>query len=472
MAALERVNIGHQASYGYDDVTAQLAATVREEFGEKAEVFPVFNGTGANVMALTAAMPRWGAVIATETAHIHTDEGGAPERVSGLKLLTSPPVEGKLTPEGLVAHTGGRGDEHHAQPLAVSITQSTELGTVYSPDEIAELASIAHDHGMVVHLDGARIWNAAASLGLPFRAFTTDVGVDLVSLGATKNGAMAAEAVIVINPDVVEGMLYLRKFTMQLASKMRFISAQIQTLFDEGLGLRSATHANQMATLLRRRLEEKIAAGEINGIGVFPTHPGEWRICANAECGSRCTTRMRCRFYDWNRSRGEVRWMCSFDTTEDDITAFVGEISRALQPLRQCGCDLVQRLSHTLSLLALLQFLGQTRRVALWSDSDDRPRGVVSVEAQCLAHSVSVESTHLAGGKTHRGGLNRQVSSGLTDVVGSPFFWTAVVGHHFGNVHNQTRRISRPNLVSRVQRRENALMIISVPRLATNNRHG
>ena len=331
MAALERVNIGHQASYGYDDVTAQLAATVREEFGAKAEVFPVFNGTGANVMALTAAMPRWGAVIATETAHIHTDEGGAPERVSGLKLLTSPPVEGKLTPEGLVAHTGGRGDEHHAQPLAVSITQSTELGTVYSPDEIAEIASIAHDHGMVVHLDGARIWNAAASLGLPFRAFTTDVGVDLVSLGATKNGAMAAEAVIVINPDVVEGMLYLRKFTMQLASKMRFISAQIQTLFDEGLGLRSATHANQMATLLRRRLEDKISSGEIQGLEFSqPTQAnGVFALMPNAAADA---LRERVAFYDWDRSRGEVRWMCSFDTTEDDITTFVDEISRALQP--------------------------------------------------------------------------------------------------------------------------------------------
>ena len=329
LRAIESVNSGHQASYGYDEVTAKLQQTIREEFGDRAEVFPVFNGTGANVLALTAAMPRWGAVIATDTAHIHTDEGGAPERVSGLKLLTVPGVGGKLTPEGLVSMAGGRGDEHHAQPLAVSITQSTELGTLYTPDEIRELAELAHERGMVFHLDGARIWNAAAALNLPFRAFTTDVGVDLVSLGATKNGAMAAEAVVVINPDAVEGMTYLRKFTMQLASKMRFISAQLQTLCDDGLGLRLAQHSNQMAALLRSRLEEAIAAGDISGLtfsqptqvnGVFAVMPPE------------AADRLRdtVRFYDWNRDIGEVRWMCSFDTTEADIDWFVGEIQKVL----------------------------------------------------------------------------------------------------------------------------------------------
>jgi len=329
MEALQRVNSGHQASYGYDEVTEKLQQTIRDHFGERAEVFPVFNGTGANVTALTAAMPRWGAVIATDSAHIHTDEGGAPERVSGLKLLTSPAVEGKLTPDGLLAHAGGRGDEHHAQPLAVSITQSTELGTVYSPDEIAELASLAHERGMVFHLDGARIWNAAAALGVSFTEFTTDVGVDLVSLGATKNGAMAAEAIVVINPDVVEGMLYLRKFTMQLASKMRFISAQLQTLFDDELGIRSATHANTMAKLLRSALEQKISDGEISGLKFSqPTQAnGVFAVMPNAAADA---LRQQVAFYDWDRARGEVRWMCSFDTTEEDINRFVDQIASVL----------------------------------------------------------------------------------------------------------------------------------------------
>jgi len=327
--ALARANTGHQASYGYDGVTAELADTIRQHFGDHAEVFPVFNGTGANVLALTAAMPRWGAVVATDTAHIHTDEGGAPERVSGLKLLTAPSVNGKLTPEGFLSQAGGRGDEHHAQALAVSITQSTELGTIYSVEEIRALSALAHKRGMVVHMDGARLWNAAAALGLSFREFTTDAGVDLVSLGGTKNGAMGAEAVVVINPDAVDGMLYLRKFTMQLASKMRFISAQLLALFDNDLGLRSAQHANAMARRLRERLDGQVASGAIAGLsfsqetqanGVFALMP--------VEAADRLRDSVR--FYDWDRDRGEVRWMCSYDTTEDDIDAFVDLITEVL----------------------------------------------------------------------------------------------------------------------------------------------
>lgn len=327
--ALERVNVGHQIAYGEDDVTAELAKVIVSEFGPRAEVFPVFNGTGANVVALTAAMPRWGAVIATETAHIHTDEGGAPERVSGLKLFTVPPVGGKLTPEGLLSQAFGRGDEHRAQPMAVSITQSSELGTVYHPEEIAELAELAHRHDMVFHVDGARLWNAAASLGMSFREFTTDVGVDIVSLGATKNGAMGAEAIVVINPDAVEGIIYLRKLSMQLASKMRFISAQILTLFQNGLGMRSASHANQMATLLRSSLENAIAEGSIKGLDFTqPTQANA--VFATIPNTAADALRQSVRFYDWDRARGEVRWMCSFDTTEEDIAAFVGLISDTL----------------------------------------------------------------------------------------------------------------------------------------------
>ena len=327
LKALSRVNSGHQIAYGEDEVTAQLGQVIREHFGSQADVFPVFNGTGANVVALTSSMPRWGAVIATSTAHIHTDEGGAPERVSGLKLFTVPPVGGKLTPEGFHQEAFGWGDEHRAQPLAVSITQSSELGTVYTPEEIGTLAELAHSHNMVMHVDGARLWNAAASLGLPFSAFTTDVGVDIVSLGATKNGAMGVEAIVVINPDKVEGIHYLRKMSMQLSSKMRFVSAQLLELFQNDLGVRSATHANRMAQLLRNTLEGLIDSGEISGLS-FSQDTQANAVFALLDNAAADRIREKVRFYDWDRARGEVRWMCAFDTTEDDIDQFV-DIIRA-----------------------------------------------------------------------------------------------------------------------------------------------
>ena len=191
--ALVEANGGHQIAYGEDDYTARLGEVVRAEFGERAEVFPVFNGTGANVTALTAMLPRWGAVVATGTAHIHTDEGGAPERVSGLKLLVVPGEHGKLTSAAAETEAWGWGDEHRPQPLALSITQATELGTVYTPEEVRALADFAHERGMAVHMDGARLANAAAALGVGLREAVGDV--DVLSLGGTKNGLLGAEAV-------------------------------------------------------------------------------------------------------------------------------------------------------------------------------------------------------------------------------------------------------------------------------------
>ena len=330
LVALDEANQGHQVSYGEDDYTAALTQTIREHFGAKAEVFPVFNGTGANVVALTAMMPRWGAVICSSLAHIHTDEGGAPERVSGLKLFTVPVPEGKLTPELIATEAFGFGDEHRAQPLVVSITQSSELGTVYTPDEIRAITAFAHDKGMLVHMDGARLWNAAASLNLPFRAFTTDVGVDVLSLGGTKNGLLGAEAIVVLNPDAVDGLIYLRKLSMQLASKMRFASAQILALFTDDLGMRSARHANAMASRLRSALEERVASGVVSGLGFSaPTQANAvFALLDNAVADQ---IREKFRFYDWDRAKGEVRWMCSFDTTEDDISRFVDAITTELQ---------------------------------------------------------------------------------------------------------------------------------------------
>lgn len=330
-AALADANEGHQVAYGEDQYTARLAEVIKREFGEQAEVFPVFNGTGANVLALTAVMPRWGAVVATSTAHIHSDEGGAPERVSGLKLFTVPTDDGKLTPELVATEAWGWGDEHRAQPLAVSITNTTELGTLYTPDDVRAIADFAHEHNMALHLDGARVWNAAAALGTSLRAFTADAGVDVLSLGGTKNGLMGAEAVVVLNPERVEGLIYLRKMNMQLASKMRFISAQLLTLFDEGLGIRSAIHANAMAARLRSGLDGMLADGTLpaGSLGFSqPTHANAVFALLDNDAADRI--RERVRFYDWDRSRGEVRWMCAFDTTEADIDAFLEVIRQEL----------------------------------------------------------------------------------------------------------------------------------------------
>lgn len=313
--AIAAANGGHQSSYGNDVYTERLRQIVRRHFGERAEAYPVFNGTGANVTALQAVLPRWGAVVCARTAHINVDEGGAPERIAGLKLYSVPTPDGKLTPELLDTEAWGFGDEHRAQPLAVSITQSTELGTVYRLDEIRALADRAHELGMVVHLDGARIANGAAALGVPLGAMTTEVGVDVLSLGGTKNGALGAEAVVVVNPDVAQGLIYSRKFNMQLASKMRFVSAQLVALYDGDLWLRNAQHANAMAARLRAELE---------GVpGVAFTQPTEANgLFVALPEGVADPVRAKYAFYDWDAARREVRWMCSFDTTEADIDAF------------------------------------------------------------------------------------------------------------------------------------------------------
>jgi threonine aldolase len=329
LAAIAEANGGHQIAYGEDVYTARLQEVIRGHFGERAEAFPVFNGTGANVTALTSVLPRWGAVISTATAHIHTDEGGAPERVSGLKLLPVATPDGKLTPELIGEEAWGWGDEHRAQPLAVSITQTTELGTLYTPDEVRAIADYAHERGMVLHLDGARISNAAAALGVGFREFTTDAGVDILSFGGTKNGLLFGEAVVVLNPEVADGLTYLRKLTMQLASKMRFVSAQLVALLSDGLWMRSASHANAMAARLRAGLEAEIASGAITGVN-FTQATQANAVFVTLPEGVADRLRQSFRFYDWNPATREVRWMCAFDTTEADIDAFLAAIRAEL----------------------------------------------------------------------------------------------------------------------------------------------
>lgn len=323
LAAIATANGGHQIPYGDDVYTARLQDVVRAYFGEQAEVFPVFNGTAANVLSLTSVLPRWGAVIAPASAHVNTDEAGAPERMTGLKVLTVPAPDGKLTPDLIAREAWGWGNEHRAQPLAVSISQTTELGTLYQPEEIRAICDFAHERGMAVHVDGARLWNAAAALDLPFRDFTA--GVDVLSLGGTKNGLFGAEAVVVLNPERATGLRYLRKMTMQLSSKMRFASAQLLALFSDDLGLRSAAHSNAMATRLRTKLEEAALPGlaftQVTAANaLFVTLP--------VEAADRI--RKRVKFYDWDRARGEVRWMTAWDTTESDVDHFVTVIREEL----------------------------------------------------------------------------------------------------------------------------------------------
>jgi threonine aldolase len=323
LAAIAAANEGHQVAYGDDLYTARLQEVMAEHFGADVEAFPVFNGTGANVLGLQSMLPRWGAVICTQTAHVHTDENAAPERVAGLKLLTVPTPDGKLTPELVDREAWGWGDEHRAQPLAVSITQTTELGTAYTAAEIRAIADHAHERGMTLHMDGARVSNAAAHLGVKLREFTTDAGVDVLSFGGTKNGLMFGEAVVVLNPAASDGLTYLRKFNMQLESKMRFVSAQLIAILSDDLYLRSAGHANAMATRLRDAVEG------LPGLTISQKTQSN-AVFAILPPGVADRLRQNFRFYDWDPATGEVRWMCAFDTTEADVDEFAAALREEL----------------------------------------------------------------------------------------------------------------------------------------------
>jgi threonine aldolase len=323
LAALEVANGGHQVSYGEDAYTARLHEVMAGHFGPSVGVFPVFNGTAANVVALQALLPRWGAVVCSRTAHINTDENGAPERVGGIKLLPVGTSDGKLAPELIDEEAWGWGDEHRAQPLAVSITESTELGTTYTPAEVRAIADHAHERGMWLHMDGARLANAAAFLDVGLRELTSDAGVDILSFGGTKNGLVFGEAVVVLTPDAATGVGYLRKMDMQLGSKMRFASAQLIALLEGDLWLRSARQANAMAARLAAAvagLEKLTITRPVEANAVFAVLPA----------GVADALRASFRFYDWNPGSGEVRWMCSFDTTAEDVDQFAAAIAEHL----------------------------------------------------------------------------------------------------------------------------------------------
>lgn len=335
LEAIARANTGHETSYGEDSWTARLQELVREQFGDRAQAFPVFNGTAANVVALQALLPPWGAVVCAESAHIHQDEGAAPERVAHTKLYTVPTPDGKLTPELVDAQAHGFGFVHRAQPAVVEIAQLTEMGTVYTPDEVRALADHAHGRGMSLYMDGARLANAAAALGVSLREFTTDAGVDVVSLGGTKNGALGAEAIVVLDPGAVrsgpegaaKAVEYLRKSSMQLASKMRFVSAQLVALLTDGLWLRTAGHANAMAA----RLAEGVRG--LDGV-TLTQEPAANQLLAALNPAAADEVRAQYAFYDWDPSRHEVRWMTSWDTTAEDVDGFLAALRSALAAAR------------------------------------------------------------------------------------------------------------------------------------------
>lgn len=324
LEAMGSVNRGHMIAYGDDPVTLRTLKEMKKIFGPTSEIFFVFIGTAANVLGLSAAAQPFNAVICPDTAHIHVDECGAPEKFTGCKLLTVSTPDGKLTVDGIRQHMHGIGFEHHVQPKAVSITQSTEMGTVYSIEEIRTISQFAHENGMLLHMDGARISNAAVSLDCSFPEMTVDAGVDILSFGGTKNGMMYGEAVIFFDPALAKNFKYRRKQGMQLASKMRYIAAQFEAFLNEGFWKKNALHANRMAQSLY------LAVRDIPGVEITQ------KVQSNAVF-ARIPKQVipglqeQFFFYIWDEESSEVRWMCSYDTSEEDIREFSGLLREKLK---------------------------------------------------------------------------------------------------------------------------------------------
>jgi threonine aldolase len=320
---ITEINIGHTVGYGDDPYTGKAIDLLKEHFGKQAQPFFVFTGTAANVLGVTASVKSYNSIICAETAHIYVDECSAPEKFAGCKLIPVKTKDGKLNVDLIKPFLTGFGFEHHAQPGIISITQSTEMGTLYSKEEIEKLAETAHKHGMYLHMDGARLANAAVGLGCGFKDFTVGAGVDVLSFGGTKNGLMFAESVIFFNTELAKDFKYIRKQGMQLTSKMRFISAQFIAYLENDLWKRNATHSNMMAQKLYNAVKDisqvKVTQ-KVQSNGVFAIIPKEIIPALKEEFF----------FYDWNENIGEVRWMCSFDTTEDDILRFVEKLKKLI----------------------------------------------------------------------------------------------------------------------------------------------
>jgi threonine aldolase len=321
---MESVNAGHTIGYGSDIYTEKARELFRKHLGGTAEIFFVFNGTGANVLGISGITRPWNSVITSSSAHIEQDECGAPEKFTGCKVLTVDTPDGKISVDMLDKHMHGLDFEHHSQPKVISITQATEMGTVYTHGEIQKISDFAHKNNMLLHMDGARIANAAVSLNLPFKAFTTDAGVDVLSFGGTKNGMMFGEAVCFLNPALSENFKYIRKQGMQLASKMRFISAQYLAYFKNDLWKKCAFHSNSMAQLLYEKVKDirgvKVTQ-KVQSNGVFVIIPQVVAEKLSKEYF----------FYPWNEKTSEYRWMTSWDTTEEDIKNFTNLLKKLME---------------------------------------------------------------------------------------------------------------------------------------------
>lgn len=324
LEAIAAVNAGHVFGYGHDRWTERSESLLREQFGPDARAFLVWGGTAANVLSLRACCRPWEAAICAQSAHLNVDEAGAPEAIAGIKLIPAEGRDGKLTPALIERLIERQGDEHAVQPRVTSISQSTELGTVYGPEEVAAIAELVHSRGLLLHMDGARLSNAAAALDTSLAAASTAVGVDVLSFGGTKNGLLGAEAVVFADPSLAYGFEYLRKQSMQLASKMRFLAAQFEALLSGELWRELAGHANAMAAQL---------AAALSGVpGITLTRP----VQANAVFAilpPQATARLREQFdfYVWDERRGEVRLMCSWDTTAEDVERLVAAAVAAVR---------------------------------------------------------------------------------------------------------------------------------------------
>ena len=323
MDAVRTANHGHAVAYGDDVYTETAVRLFRERLGAGAEVFFVFGGTGANVSALGAVTRPHHAVVCAETAHVNVDECGAPEKFTGCKLLALATPDGKLRPEQIEPLLARAGDQHHVQPRVVSVSQATEMGTVYTAEELRRLSEFAHERGMLLHVDGARLANAAAHLDVSLKDLTAGAGVDVLSFGGTKNGMMYGEAVVFFDPALARDFRFVRKQAAQLPSKMRFVAAQFTALFTEDLWLRNAGHANRMAQLLAaelRAMPRVRITQPVESNAVFAALPRE----------SIARVQERFFFYVWNEQTPEVRLMCSFDTTEEDVRELAGVVGEAV----------------------------------------------------------------------------------------------------------------------------------------------
>jgi threonine aldolase len=321
-AAVAAANRGPAVAYGLDAHTEAAVTRFREHFGKNIDVYMVFNGTGANVISISTLARSYQAVICSEHAHINADECGAPEAGAGCKLLAVHTADGKLTVEHIARHLQGRIDQHRVQPAVVSITQPSELGTVYRVEEVKAIAAFCHHHGLYLHMDGARLCNAAAALGKGLGEISGGAGVDILSFGGTKNGLLLGEAVVCFHPELSKDTIFIRKQKMQLASKMRFIAAQFSALLSDGLWLENASHANRMAKLLA----EKVA--KIPAVKIVQT------VQANAVFASlprKASDKLleKYFFYTWDEEKNEVRWMCSWNTTKKQVLDFAQAIAQS-----------------------------------------------------------------------------------------------------------------------------------------------